>query len=91
MADDKREIVVLLDEDGERLEFEHVLTFAYEGQRYAALTPPDDGEADEAEIVLLKIVRQDSEDVYVPIDNDVLLDEVFREFLDLMDEIEGDE
>lgn len=84
------EDVVLLDEDGKENTFEHILTFMYEGKKYVALSPIADEESamdDEAEVVLFQITSENGEDTYVSIDNEVLLDEVFAEFLDLMDEI----
>ncbi|MCE5235926.1 MAG: DUF1292 domain-containing protein [Eubacteriales bacterium] len=94
MADPKHDDeVVLLDENGSEGRFSHVLTFLYEGERYVALEPEDaDGESDaEAEIVLLRVVSENGEDTYVSIDNEALLDEVFDEFLSLMDEIDEDD
>ena len=85
------EDVVLLDEDT----FEYILTFMYEGKKYVALSPIADEESamddDEAEVVLFQITSENGEDTYVSIDNEVLLDEVFAEFLDLMDEINEEE
>lgn len=85
--------VVLLDENGKEERFLHVLTFLHEGVRYVALEPEDaQGDSDaEAEVILLKVENVNGEDTYVSIDNEVLLDEVFDEFLTLMDEIEEDE
>ena len=84
--------VVLLDENGSEERFLHVLTFLYEGTRYVALEPVDaeDESETEAEVVLLKVENVDGEDTYVSIDNDVLLNEVFDEFLSLMDEMDDE-
>ena len=86
---------MLLDEDGKENTFEHILTFMYEGKKYVALSPIADEESamddDEAEVVLFQITSENGEDTYVSIDNEVLLDEVFAEFLDLMDEINEEE
>ena len=35
--------VVLLDENGEEARFSHILTFLYEGERYVALEPIEEG------------------------------------------------
>jgi uncharacterized protein YrzB (UPF0473 family) len=89
--DEEKDIIELLDENGEQTRFQHVLTFLYEGVRYVALVPADEADDDEAEVVILRIEEKDGSDVYVTIDNEVLLDEVFNEFLDLIDEIEGED
>ena len=82
--------VVLLDENGEEARFSHILTFLYEGERYVALEPIEEG-AEEAEIVLMHIVRGEDGDTYQPVENEVLLDEVFGRFLELMDELDEEE
>ncbi len=90
--------VVLLDENGEEARFSHILTFLYEGERYVALEPvevaaepPAMDEEEEAEVVLMRIVRGEDGDTYQPVENEVLLDEVFGRFLELMDEMEEEE
>ncbi len=87
--------VALLDEDGKETRFEHILTFLYEGNRYVALCPIQDEdcamEEDEAEVVMLQVVSENGEDTYRSIDSEVLLNEVFDAFLELMEEIEEEE
>ena len=83
--------ILLIDENGVETAFEHVLTFLYEKERYIALSPLEEADDDEAEIVLLRIESDNGEDKYVSIDNEVLLNEVFDEFLELMDEMEDEE
>lgn len=85
-------IVTLLDENVKEVQFDLVMTFDYEGKRYAALLPMDDvdGVADD-EVVLLEIVREGGDETYRAIENPVLLDEVFNEFIELFDETFDDE
>ena len=88
--------VVLLDENGEEARFSHILTFLYEGDRYVALEPIEEGaeqpeDEEEAAVVLMRIVRGEDGDTYQPVENEVLLDEVFARFLELMDELEEEE
>ena len=91
MESNEPKIVTLLDEDENEVEFEHLLTFKYENERYVALVPAAQADDDEAEVILLRVEHRDGEDIYVSVDNEVLLNEVFDEFLSLMDEIDGDE
>ena len=80
------------EENGQSVDFDLLLTFSYEGKRYAALQPLDDvAGVGEDEIVLLEIVKENGEETYRSIDNEILLDEVFREFQDLFDEEDGEE
>lgn len=85
-------IVTLLDENGKEVQFDLVMTFDYEGKRYAALLPMDDvdGVADD-EVVLLEIVKEGGDETYQAIENPVLIDEVFNEFIELFDETFDDE
>ena len=80
-------LVTLLDLDGKECEFDVLLNFDYEGKRYVALLPT--GKVDgigEDEILLLSVRTEKGETFFDPIENPILLDEVFREFEDLFDE-----
>jgi len=83
--------VVLVDENGKEVRFDHVLTFMYEKERYIALLPLDDvdGVADD-EVLLMHVITEGGEDTYESIDNDILLNEVFEEFLRLIDEMDDE-
>jgi len=81
-------LVELIDESGKTVMFDLVMTFDYEGKRYAALLPVDQVEGvEDDEVVLLEVVKDKSGENYVSIENPILLDEVFQEFLDLFDEL----
>ena len=86
-------IVTLLDENGKEVQFDLVMTFDYEGKLYAALLPIDEVEnVGDDEVVLLEVVKDKNGDNFVTIDNPVLLDEVFNEFIELFDEMaDGDD
>lgn len=78
--------ITLIGDDGEPVIFEHVLTFMYEDERYMALAPTDFVDEEEEEIVFMHIVRAKGEDTLEPVENEVLLDELFEVFCELMDE-----
>ena len=86
-------IIELVDESGNNVKFDLVMTFDCEGKRYAALLPVDEVEnVGDDEVVLLEVVKDKSGDNFVSIDNPVLLDEVFNEFIELFDEMaDGDD
>ena len=91
---DKKDTLVTLIEDdsGKEVDFDLLLTFSYEGKRYAALEPISEVEnIDEGEVVLLEIRKENGEETYHSIDNEILLDEVFHEFQELFDEEEEEE
>ena len=79
--------VVLIDEEGKEVEFDHLLTFMHEDSTYIALMPMEDVEGiGEDEVLLLKIVQKNGEDTYVPIENEALLEEVFEVFSEIFEE-----
>ena len=86
-------VIELVDESGNTVKFDLVMTFDYEGKRYAALLPVDNVEGvGDDEVVLLEVVKDKSGENFVSIDNPVLLDEVFNEFIELFDEMaDGDD
>jgi len=86
-------LVELIDESGNIVKFDLVMTFDYEGKRYAALLPAEEVEGvGDDEVVLLEVVKDKNGENFVSIDNPVLLDEVFNEFIELFDEMaDGDE
>jgi uncharacterized protein YrzB (UPF0473 family) len=83
--------VVLVDENGENVEFELLDTIEMEGKEYVVLLPieegNDDGETDE--VIILRVEPgEGDEDTFVTIDDEDELNEVFEEFQDRMDEME---
>ena len=91
--EEQNTIVELIDESGSTVRFDLVMTFDYEGKRYAALLPVDEVEGvGEDEVVLLEVVKDKGGENYVSIENPILLDEVFNEFIELFDEMaDGDD
>ncbi|MBR0435835.1 MAG: DUF1292 domain-containing protein [Clostridia bacterium] len=91
--EEQNTLVTLIDEQGKEVEFDLVATFDYEKKRYAALIPLDDVDnVGEDEVVILEVVKSQDGERYVPIQNEILLDEVFNEFLEILDEMaDGDE
>ncbi len=91
--EEQNTVIELVDESGTTVKFDLVMTFDYEGKRYAALLPIDNVEnVGDDEVVLLEVVKEKGGENFVTIDNPVLLDEVFNEFIELFDEMaDGDE
>ena len=76
-------IVELIDEDGQSVRFEHLMTLEHEGELYVMLTAleatPD---TDEDEVFILKIDKDEQgEDCYVTIDDEDTLQAVFDKFV----------
>ena len=83
--------ITLVGEDGEEMLFEHVLTFMYDDQRYMALIPAEQANEEEAELVFMHIIPDKvNGDKYSVVENEVLCEELFEVFVELIDEIEND-
>ena len=78
-------IVELIDDEGNTLRYEHLLTFQYKGEWYVALAPEtaaeEETDEDEGEEVAIYHLAGSEEDERLePIEDDEFLDEVFAEF-----------
>ena len=69
--------VVLTDEDGNEVEFEHIDTVEVGGQMYMAFIPAELAVDEEAEVVILKVVEEDGEEILVSVEDDAEADRVF--------------
>lgn len=93
---DEENVVELMDEDGESVRFEHLMTLEHEGALYVMLTAleatPD---TDEDEVFILRIEKDDQgEDCYVTVDDEDTLQAVFEKFVQISeqdDDSEGEE
>ncbi len=89
MSEQERDdIVVLLGEDGEEVEFEHLDTIELNDSEYVVLLPLDEQENEEVdEVVILKIERNDEgEDSFITVDDEEELNAVFEEFKSRMED-----
>lgn len=89
-------IIELIDEEGEAVQFELLATLEQDGAEYIALMllDEDEDEADEeAEVVFMKVeADEDGNDCYIPVEEDALTEKLFEQFLALMEEAgEGEE
>ena len=89
MSEDERDdIIVLIGEDGEEVEFEHLDTVELNGNEYVVLLPMDEEEDEEVdEVVILKVDHNEAgEDSFITVDDDDELNRVFEEFKSKMEE-----
>lgn len=90
--EDGNNIVELMDDDGNTLRFEHVMSFQYKGETYCALTPEseaEEGDEDEGEEVAIYHITGDEGDEYLEtIEDGQFLDELFAEFCRLYEDFE---
>ena len=82
---DRENIVPLVDEDGNEVTFEHIMTLEHMGRKYILLVPlePMEDVADD-EMVILEIKEDENgDDYYASIEDDALVSEVFEEYLSI--------
>lgn len=82
---DQENIVELVDEDGNALRFEHLMTLEHKGGVYICLAPaePMDDVAED-ELVIMKIEQdEDGNDVYSTVESEQELNEVFEKYLEI--------
>ncbi len=80
MEEDLSNIIVLNDENGNEVQFEFLDLIEYEQEEYVVLLPVED--EDSGEVVILKVEETESEteDSYVSVTDDVVLNAVFEIF-----------
>ena len=94
MSEERDDVVILVDENGEEVEFEHLDTVELNGNEYVVLLPKAESEEEKDidEVVILKIEHGEEEDSFVSVEDDDELDAVFEEFrVRMEDEFEFDE
>lgn len=96
MAEDMDNIVVLTDEDGHDVQFEHIVTVTHKNKEYVCLIPIEDidyGEdEDENALIFLEIIpgKDGADDVYQGVEDEKLLNELYAKYLEAV-EFEDDE
>ena len=90
MDDISTNILTLVDEDGVEHEFEIADTLELDNERYMALIPVFDDEADmlddSGELVVLKVVNEEGEEFLEAIQDENEFNKVSKIFMDKLDE-----
>ncbi|MGI6315858.1 MAG: DUF1292 domain-containing protein [Christensenellales bacterium] len=85
--DEEIAIIALTGDDGNEIQCEHFLTLSYDDELYAAVHPLDDKE--EGSVYFMKLIKaSDKKDILEVVDNEILSQELFNEFMQLLDEME---
>ena len=85
IAEEDEGNILVLEAEGESVEFEYIDTLDYEGEEYVVLLPVEEDE--EAEVVILKVQKLDTfdedgepEEEYVSVESEELLNTLFDMF-----------
>jgi len=87
--EENNNLVQLQDENGNDVNFEHLMTVEYEGSYYVVLEATEDtDDCKEGEAIILKIVRDEEsdEDVYATIEDEEEFNAVFDRVMEIMEE-----
>lgn len=86
------DFITVTDEDGNDLELEFVDALDHNGIRYLAFFPADEGdEEQEAELVILKMITENGEELLSTPDTDEELNEVYDHFMEQIFADDGEE
>ncbi len=73
------DLVTLIDEDGNEVEFEHIDTVEYEGVTYLAFIPAELSVEEDAEVVIMQVVTDENgEELLEGVEDDDIADAVFN-------------
>jgi len=94
MIEERDDILVLIDENGDEEEFEYIDSIQMDGKEYIVLTPLNQNEQNEdsddnfeEEVVILRVdAKENGEESFVTVDDENELDAVFEEFKNRMEE-----
>ena len=85
--EENNNLVQLQDENGNDVNFEHLMTVEYEGSYYVVLEATEDtDDCKEGEAIILKIIRDGDEDVYATIEDEAEFNAVFDRVVEIMEE-----
>lgn len=92
MEMDAENIVELVDDEGNDVRFEHLMTLEHNGGIYICLAPAEPMEdVEEDELVIMRIIQDDEgNDVYTTIESEEELNSVFEKYLEIA-EADGEE
>lgn len=83
--------VVLTDEEGNEVEFQHIDTVEVDGQTYMAFIPAELAVDEEAEVVILKVVEEDGEEILATVEDDEEADKIFDIVMERVEDMYEDE
>lgn len=93
MAEEQVDLIEMMDDEGNVMKFEHLLTFEVDEEFFIAFTPVEKmDEFDVGEVLIMRIQEDDEQgDVYMPIETEEDLDKLWDIFQQLYYEDEEEE
>ena len=89
MANENENVITLVSEDGENVEFHHLMTFEYKKKVYLALQMLEE---DDDMVTIMRVAKDDNGDeVYEMIEDEQEMQDAFDEFVAIMEEEDEEE
>ena len=90
---DQENIIELVDDDGNAVQFEHLMSLEHNGNVYICLAPAEPMEdVEEDELVIMRILTDENgNDYYSTIESEKELNEVFEKYLEIAEADEEEE
>lgn len=85
------EVIVLENEDGEEVKFNHIATIDYKDEWYIFLQPVELGDLEDDEVLIFKIEEDENgNDLYIPLEDEELIQAVYAEYVKEWEENGGE-
>lgn len=90
---EKEDIITLTSEEGEQIDFYHEATIEYKNEWFVFLHPVQEmAEIGEDEVVIFKLIKsEEGEDSLEPIEDEELLNNVYDEYVKIIDSYEEED
>lgn len=86
MSENENVVVTLVDENDESFEAELLDSIMYDGHIYNFFIPVEEKEKDEPLVIILEYVEEGDDIVLLPVENEVLLDEIWQAYEEELEE-----
>jgi len=84
-------IVTLVDENDEKFDAQLLDSMEYDGHIYSFFVPVEELENEEQNVIIMEYTEQGNDVIMEPVDNEVLLNEIFDAYMELDDDDEEEE
>lgn len=90
-TEEEDNLVTLVDEDGNEVEYYHIGTINHSGKWYCVFQLADpQTEEEEEEVAIYELVGEEPDQTLEPIEDEALMEEIFNQFCDEYEQYEED-
>ena len=75
------DFITITDEDGNEFELEHLDTLEMNGELYMAFVSAEAENEEDQEMIILKVIEEDGEELFESVDDDDELQTVYEKFM----------